>query len=373
MPLEHDRMAHAVAKTLLRELQTGTATWATDRLTPTTVYWQGIMDWPRPDAAFQNVETGAACAFEFKPPSQPKREYVTGLGQALTYLRDFEFSALIVPEYSADGYSIAAFLNAIVSGAPGGSLPVGLFCYHTEPTTLTALRELPVRKGTPPGIPKGIGRKVFWAYWRDLSQYDLLELLRLMAADPPVAFPTAFDRYWTGSVVADRALKWDGTLRGHKNAELPDPQAAKLNARLSLRHLGLIDTTLHLTDAGLELATQGRIYGADSVAFMRLLANRVLDAGNHLELIFWVDEQQRTLPPSSKQDARSFQRALDIKLQEAGVIPRVPGNGGKPYFLRDEQKLWNKLGFLVSADQRAYFHVGVGYVFNWRHIIAAAT
>jgi hypothetical protein len=373
MSVEHNRMAHASAKSLLEDLRRGAAQWTTDRLTPSTVYWQGILDWPRPDAAFQDSTTGAACAFEFKPPSQTKREYVTGLGQALTYLRFFEFSALILPSYSADGYKIAEFISAVIVEAPGGPLPIGLFSYDDDPSQLSALHALSARHGAVPGIPRGIGRQVFWAYWRDLSQYDLFYILDEMAANPSITFTSAFDKYWVRCVVAGQARKWNGTFRTTRDANAPSRAAERLNTQLSLRHLGLINAHQQLTSDGLELAMQGRVYGPGSVAFMRILANLVLVAGNHLELILWVEEQQRALPAEMKLTAENFQRGLDVQLQKAGVIRRIPGSSGKPSFLRDEQKLWNKLGFLIWADRRSYFHAGWGYVFNWRNIIGVTS
>jgi hypothetical protein len=66
-----------------------------------------------------------------------------------------------------------------------------------------------------------------------------------------------------------------------------------------------------------------------------------------------------------------FFRALDKRLQKAGIIKRAPVNRPKPTFLRDEQKLWNKLGLLIPSSGQSYFHPGIGLVFDWRSIITA--
>ena len=89
MPYNHDLMAHQASAALLGDLRAGKADWSHQRLSKKTTLWQGVTDWPRPDIAFEDRTTRASLAIEFKPPNQAKREYVTGLGQALTYLTEF--------------------------------------------------------------------------------------------------------------------------------------------------------------------------------------------------------------------------------------------------------------------------------------------
>ena len=117
-----------------------------------------------------------------------------------------------------------------------------------------------------------------------------------------------------------------------------------------------------------QLLRLGKIYGADSVAFRRYLRSQILDDGRHLELMFWIEEQQRLIPKEKKTSAAEFGRALNAALHQAGVIPNVP-QGAKTSFLRDEPKLWNKLRLLVPY-RGGYFHPKEGYIFNWREIIA---
>jgi hypothetical protein len=93
------------------------------------------------------------------------------------------------------------------------------------------------------------------------------------------------------------------------------------------------------------------------------------EAAFHLELIFWVTETQRQMSSRDKQTAARYDKALDKALQTAGIIERVTKAGGKATFLRDEQKLWNKLGLLVHASKSSYFHASAGLAFNWRAIV----
>jgi len=325
-----------------------------------------MADWPRPDIAFEDSSKNAALAFEFKPPNQPKREYVTGLGQALTYLNDFTFAGLIVPTVATDGFPIAEYINEMFTGFLS-TMPVIILTYEKDPTKFTALRALQARKNALKSIPKGVGRKVFWGYWRDLSSHDLLTILNLMGTKS-LSMEKAFNMFWKRFSTKGRARTWEGTSRKKKSGT-PDP-SERLNTELAMKHAGLVDSQGQMTAAGYGLLNTGRIYGADSVVFQEGLARQVLITGRHLDLIFWVDEKSRLIPLKNKRTAPKFYRALDLQLAKDGII-YVPSPGAaKQYFLRYEPKLWNNLGLLVPANSHQYFHPEYGLAFDWRKIIS---
>jgi len=370
MSFQHDQMSHVATKQMLQEVQTGIADWLFGgRLSERTTYWQGVIDWPQPDNAFQDSSTGASLAIEFKPPGHGKSEYVRGLGQALTYLQSFEFSALVVPRLAQDGYAIADYLKAVLEKPGADRLSVGLFAYEQDAAQLTTLVGLRERQGEGPPLPTGV-RKVFWAYWRDLSQNDLLTLLIIMDRNG-CDFDQAYQIYWNENRRHGTALDWEGNAR-------KIPAAGKSNASelandfLSFRHIGLIDSQKHLTDEGYRLLRDGKVYGSTSQYFLTRLGQQVLLRGRHLELIFWVEETQRVLPAERKSDHETFRRSLDQQLQNAGIIEKLPNNTGKGTFIRDEGKLWNKLGLLRPRTATSYFFDGEGYRFDWRRIVSTA-
>lgn len=372
MGFEHNRLAYGANKLLLSQLQSNRAPWATPRLTASTTYWQGIADYPRPDGAFEDKTTDSSLAIEFKPPGQIKREYVTGFGQVLTYLRTFEYAAMIIPARAGDGFAIAEYLRDTLNEPFASTLPLGLFSYErdpSDPADLTPLVNLRPRQGAAPGIPRGIGRSVFWGYWRDLSQYDVLSLLIEVDSQTPPSFDSAYESFWLKYLTTGTAQTWEGTNRRPKQPNAPGYGAERLNAYYSLRHSGFINSDGSLTEAGHHLLRLGKIYGADSVAFKKYMGSQILDVGRHLELIFWVEEQQRRIRGVDKSTAAQFNRLLDEALYAAGVIPSIT-QGAKAGFLRDEPKLWNKLGLLVPSTGNTYFHPHTGYVFNWRAILA---
>jgi len=366
MSFQHDQMAHIATGRLIKDIRAGSIEWAPPRrLTTQSTFWQGVLNWPRPDNAFQDSSTGASIAVEFKPPGHGKSEYVRGLGQALTYLDAFELALLVIPFKANDGFAIAEYFRRVLHSNFAATLAVGVMAYGADPSALEVVVPVRPRPGTPPPLPTG--RAVFWAYWRDLSQHDLFTLLSIMDAKG-CTFDAAYDTYWERHRAKGRALTWEAAKR-KRPAAGKSYASEKANDGLSFRHIGMIDSSLHITGDWYDLLRIGKVYGAESVAFLVKLAQRILLDGRHLELIFWIDDQQKKLPAAEKQDHTSFRLALDRELQSAGIIPHVPNAVGKTTFLRDEPKLWNKLGLLVSSSG-SYFVAGEGYRFNWRQIVS---
>lgn len=371
MGVEHNFMAHKVSALLLRQLRSGAAdAWATHELSSKSTIWQGIIDWPKPDIAFEDTTSDASLAIEFKSPNQPKREYVTGLGQAILYLRDFKFSGLVIPERSDDGFEISKYLSAFFTRELA-DLPVVVFSYNQDPNHLTVLRALKPRITPAPKGPKVKGRKVFWGYWRDLSNFDLFEILLLIdRMDGRENFETIFESFWADFAVKGKALTWEGGTRKKKERNAKSKNAERLNAAMAMRHAGLLSSDHRLTEAGYRLLNIGKIYSPDSIAFLDFLTYCILSYGRHLDLIFWVDEQNRTIGLEDKGDRQDYLAALDNSLVKLGVIRRRENDSGKMHFIRDEPKLWNKLGLLVQTERKHYFHRQLGFIFDWRKIIS---
>ncbi|URW75046.1 hypothetical protein M9980_10805 [Sphingomonas donggukensis] len=361
-------MAQKVSAELLRALRTSSAAqWATPRLSNKCILWQGIADWPQPDIAFEDPNTGATLALEFKPPNQSKREYVTGVGQMLTYLQDFEFAGLVLPERSHDGFAIAEYIENVFQSELSQQ-PVVLMSYGPDVCDLSIRRALTARVGPAPA-PRVRRRGTFWAYWRDLSNYDLFALLKVLDAKPGRSFDQNFHSFWISTVLKGKAKNWEGQWRKKSPGSAESPE--RLNAKYAMRHCGLIGADGSLTSTGLELLQVGKIYGPESDAFNMLLAKRVLVDGNHLELILWVEAQTRDMAPRKIKTSDAYLAAIDAELVKHGIIPPRPAGAVKPHFFRDEAKLWNKLGLLQRQSPSKYFRAGEGYRFDWRMIISA--
>lgn len=113
----------------------------------------------------------------------------------------------------------------------------------------------------------------------------------------------------------------------------------------------------------------GAKFGPNSSQFIDALSYLILVTGQHLELIHIVKRFQESNPPSSS--SRDFSLALENHLTISGSIgkrkPTAVKTGAKISYMRDEMKLWNKFGFLVSVGGE-YYIKGRGYNFNWERI-----
>ena len=370
MSYQHNLLAFEAGEWILDDLRSGRSAWAGGRFQTQVTPWPGIMDWPVPDRMFEDGE-GVTLAVEFKPPGQPKREYVTGIGQIFTYLRTFKFGALVLPERSADGFEIATYVRDIMREQYAVGLPVSILSYSVSASLLTTVVPLRDRVGAPPVLPPTT-RRAFWAYVRDASHFDVFDVLSIMEQQN-CRFATAYARFWNTKRLRGQARALDGTFREPKRHRFSEAnrgdRAERTNINLLMRHVFLIDADGRMTERGHELLRHGKVYTAASESFRRRFGGLLLTVGRHLDLILWVDRFQRELVAASKQNHSVFKHSLDEGLEAAGFIRSAPQGAPKETFIRDESKYWNQMGLLERTGAR-YFHPGVGYVFDWRAIIS---
>ncbi len=151
-----------------------------------------------------------------------------------------------------------------------------------------------------------------------------------------------------------------------------------LLAKLQILYVSLEEEEAGLTitqiagraQAAFDIERVTKAYGPDSAAFLDLLAQQVLTGGRHLDLILWVQDQQHFISQGKKRNADIFYQALDHRLAREGIIAPPAKTAAKLHFLRDEPKLWNKLGLLVRSGKERYFHERHGLIFDWRRIIS---
>lgn len=89
-----------------------------------------------------------------------------------------------------------------------------------------------------------------------------------------------------------------------------------------------------------------------------------------MDLINLVDKFQKASDIS--QSSKDHTIALEMFLTDNGCIgkrkPSAIKTGAKNSYMRDEMKLWNKLGLLYSYNRTSYFFPNEGYKFNWERI-----
>ena len=135
--------------------------------------------WPAPDAVLIDAANSQQklCTLEFEPPQSSKTECMRGLGQATTYLADFDCAALILPDRADDGYDIANHISSLLSTLGTEQARIGVYAYPvatTNPTSNTPVQlQLlkPIGGMSPnPIMSQRVSlEETFWAFWRDSS------------------------------------------------------------------------------------------------------------------------------------------------------------------------------------------------------------
>lgn len=339
----------------------------------TSLVRTGDWDWPRPDYVCVDETNYATYALEFKPPFQTKREYLTGLGQSLSYLQKHTYSGLIIPIIADDGFRIADFICDTLKAPEFSKIGTSLYAYDDSKKEINIIRQIQVKR------EKGIIKKkaqdeknTFWCWWRDISHFELYDLLNLSfkySDFPGDIYTNYIYPEFYSMMVNKKTRQWNGSPR-NKSGSDASMKSEKQNYKIPLVQLGLWSRSEgRLTDLGFSLLEIGKKYGPDSKKFKDKLAYLILVNGQHLDLINLIDKYQKTnlIPYTSKEYAQN----LELFLTENGSIgkrkPTAVKTGAKNSYVRDEMKLWNKFG-LLSSNNSGYFFPNEGYKFNLERI-----
>ncbi|MGA7732233.1 MAG: hypothetical protein WCD37_13300 [Chloroflexia bacterium] len=378
----HDVLAYAIAREVLSQIHGGLPEWA---LLSTTSYATSSRDWPVPDFVIFDRANRQTVAGEFKPPNQDKREYLTGLGQAIAYTRDFNHSLLVIPEVANDGYHIADHVNEVLAQAVMDPVPLGLLSYDPAIISSTIapfrlLRPLGTRIGA--FAQRATVSDSFWAKWRDISPDELGRFLQYLYDEGRVVGGVgtirdrAFNRLWN-DIQAGTTLHWGGERRNTANTPANKVAWGK-NYRNFVDHIGWCLADGRLTPEGLQAMHIAHLYGANSRPFLDNLALAVLLGGKHLVLINTINEYQdnRTRTRGAFPSEQVWLDEVEDYLEAVGYLKRNPGRHAAAVrlsarqFLKSEKTLWKNLELFVprgAVGGRAY-HPGRGLIFNWARI-----
>ncbi len=370
MSTRHDTLSLEFQTAILAEIKKGKAPWSS--VFSREVVLVSNSDWPLTDGIIKDEHKKIQCGVEFKPPGQNKREYLTGLGQAIAYLDKNEFALYLLPEKSDDGFDIGAYIGSIVNSGLFVNMPLGVITYDENSKQL-------IRKAIP-NVTRTITNKTetnstFWAFWRELSTDELYQVLEkadeLHATKGNIKKPVLA---WLNSArVAGSVNGPNGKPRRiGKKSGTETPEQTYRNTAPFIGSLGLWDNQGRLTDDGYLLRKVGKQYGSDSSMFNDELTKFVLKQGNHLKLILLIDEFQASLYKKKKFTARNnntFNAQLETHLEGKGLLKRAPGRrttSARKRF-QSEITLWGWLN-LLEKNGASYFISGVGYKFNWERI-----
>ena len=368
----HDASATFYGDTILSKIRSADSKFK--QIFSTSLVRTGDWDWPRPDYVCFDEELKASYALEFKPPFQSKREYLTGLGQSLSYLQKHTYSGLIVPYTADDGFHIAEFISETLKSPEFSNVATSLFAYDYNNCNIDILRPISSVRGIVLGGSQKVEEvKTFWCWWRDLSHYELYDLLNLsfIYSDfkGDIYTDYVYPKFYR-AMVDKKTKQWDGTPR-EKSGTVASMKSEKQNYKIPLVQLELWSRSEgRLTERGFKLLEIGKKYGPNSKKFFDYLAYLILVNGRHLDLINIVEKFQKIAKISNESNDHAV--SLERYLSENGCIgkrkPTAVTTGAKNSYMRDEMKLWNKLGFLYAYNKRSYFFPEEGYKFNWERI-----
>ena len=377
MSTTHDVLAYAVATEAVRRLRVGASPW--NGLFSADAFVTASRAWPVPDFVLVDNKNNLTIAAEFKPPQQTKREYLTGLGQAISYSRNFHYALLVLPTIADDGYRIADHIVDVLRQPSLVSVPVGILEY--DPSVLSphapGFSELHFfsARGAPPSQPALLDQS-FYAKWREISPEEALRYLehtydemRSPSTTNSTIRDRAFGKLWV-DIQAGQLRHWGGGTR-HYSTSVKMRTAVMKNYRNFLFHLGWTEASGSLTSEGLRALHVGSLYGGASRPFTDEIARAALTGGKHLILINAISEYQDALTPCpSEQD---WLAGLEAYLEFKGLLKQNPGRAAAAIamsargFLKAEKQFWKKLELIIPRGTRV-FHPGRGFIFNWSRI-----
>ncbi|PKO31616.1 MAG: hypothetical protein CVU34_17290 [Betaproteobacteria bacterium HGW-Betaproteobacteria-7] len=372
----HDVLAYAVAQEAVRRLRDGAGPWNT--LFSSNAYITASRAWPVPDFVLVDSGNELTIAAEFKPPLQSKREYLTGLGQAIAYSKDFHYALLVLPDIADDGYQIANHVVDVLRQGTLEHVPVGVLSY--DPARFSPLSPSFTEahffspRTTAPASLAHLDNS-FYAKWREMSPQEALlylsfcyDEMRSPSSHTGTIRDRAFEHLWR-DIQEGKVSHWAG---GTRHYAIGLKTGVNKNYRNFFFHIGWIEADGALTREGLEALHIGTLYGSSSRPFLDTIATAALTTGKHLILFNAISEFQDSLGGSFPEE-KVWLDQLEEYLEMKGLLKRNPERGAAAergsarQFLKAEKQFWKNLELIVPRKNRV-FHPGRGFIFNWSRI-----
>ncbi|MEY4626611.1 MAG: hypothetical protein RL003_583 [Bacteroidota bacterium] len=375
MGANHDLLADKAGRAIINKITAREENWG--QIFSSNIKKAGDFGWPRPDYVCYDYDLNQSVAFEFKPPNHSKREYLTGLGQTLSYLQKHHYSGLILPTI-VEGINLAEQISSILSLDVFVKHHIAVIGYdertlEADPNNSIQLFKRIEDERTGEIIESNLSQ-TYWCWWRDISHYEVFQLLNILdkysSETGDIYSNYAWPEFW--NLMVNRQTKnWEGSPR-EKTDNDTNRRSEKQNYKIPLFQLGLIEQSEgRLTVEGYKLISIGKIFGLNSSIYIDYLTKLVLIEGKHLILIQDLENFKNQASESSLNNQEQFRVDFELYLENNNSIgTRKPGRtttGNKVSYIRDEFKLWNKLGLIKSTSTR-YYVSGRGVEFNWSRI-----
>lgn len=327
-----------------------------------------IATWNNPlvDYAYQDNETEKTVAIVF--PDTVNQETIRSL--AIKAITSFDSCIICVP---ASNIVAADCLVDTLKSERIDTLAIGIIVFD-ENCNLLILHTYSISKNA--AIARSSKeQKSYWCWWRDGSHYEVATLLKLsfsyMNEEGDIyssyVYPAFFEM-----MISGRTKMWDGSPR-KKSYSVASYKAEKQNYKIPMCQLGLWNVeTGQITEKGLRLLDVVNTYGDDSTEYFDALAKLILVDGKHLDLIKDLEDFQKNnkelVPETSSEFFVLFDDYMMRKNSMGTRKPTAVKTGAKKAYVRDEPKLWNKLGIISMHGSQRYYVPFKGIEFNWNRI-----
>jgi hypothetical protein len=408
MTVYHHRSADHIAKHVLQKWRGGH--WLNDFISPSITLAQSPADFPSPDSDFQDVVKKTRISFEFKPYTETKRGMMTGLGQAIAYLRKANASYLVSPSRIDQSFDMEGFLKSTFDTFIKGRLPVGLIIYDGEELAnirigcdIQSSLDMQQRE-------LALTDEPYWCWWRDTSP-DLILKLGFSAEQitiPDNRSKLVWNYFWDnyfatpqtrislnnvesnifnfdmttkmipfetlkrnlrqqiqlGQISTEDAinlLKIKGWGQGYTENNY---QNYKKNFTITMDHINFWDENKQLTPLGKKFVQRNK-FNLDNL--VDEFAQIMLVEGKHENLISDIENISKNLDEIADQD--EYLKDIHDHLDRLGYISKNPNRRttGSRKFLQAEKQLWGHFS-LLRKNGNSYFHPGLGFVFDHQRI-----
>lgn len=324
-------------------------------------------DTPEIEYAYQNTDLLDTIAFVFFDMEGNMDDWVKEALQALSFYDNCIvcFPATALPDANL-------FCDALISKSLG-SLPIGVVAYDASGHIIVI--KMYVQSDTSSKNRSASEKKSYWCWWRDASQYEVATLLELSEKYDEdegdiytkYVYPEFFDM-----MINQQTKQWDGKPR-KKNYSEASFKSEKQNYKIPMCQLGFWDApTGHITDKGRVLLEVAKRNGDNSNVFLSYLSKLLLLDGKHLDLIKDLEDFQKNCPEIIPEASAEFFILFDNYMETKNSIgtrkPTAVKTGAKKAYVRDEPKLWNKLGIVIPSGKGRYYWPFKGIKFNWPRI-----
>ena len=339
-----------------------------------------IADWdePIPDYVYMDIENDKTVAFFFTLPNQEKEYYLEYIEKSVKILNRHDYCILILPEYVGVD-SIGTIIETRLYEQNLSSLPIALLEYLPD-VNIDSIVKYNITRRLIENANRSVQKtrtekKSYWCWWRDASYYEIFQLLELSqkynSENGDIYTKYIYPEFYE-LMIGGNTKQWNSKPR-HKTFSKASFKAEKQNYKIPLVQLGLwTHENGKITPKGRKLLFIGGYYGPESEEYFNSLAKMILLDGKHLDLIREVVEFQKKNASIIPETSEEFFVLLDLYLtgkESMGTRkPTAVKTGAKKAYVRDEPKLWNKLGLVITQSGGRYFKPYEGIEFDWNKI-----